>query len=177
MHSAVQESALAVLLPEAEALVGPFRSIYDPAARMGVPAHITVLYPFVPPAQIAPPIEKSLQTLFASLAAFDFALAEIREFPGVLYLAPTLDVYFRELTAAVYEQFPAYPPYAGAIADPIPHLTVGQTDDPLEFDRLRTTFARQAKDKLPIPARAAQVALLDNRLGKWRTRTVFRLGA
>ncbi len=126
MDSAVQESALAVLLPEAEALVGPFRSIYDPAARVGVPAHITVLYPFVPPAQIDPSIEKSLRTVLGSSAAFDVVLAEIREFSGVLYLAPVPDVYFRKLTAAVYAQFPAYPPYAGAIADPTPHLTVGQ---------------------------------------------------
>jgi hypothetical protein len=48
MEPAAQESALVVLVPAAEALVGVFRALYDPAVRVGVPAHITVLYPFVP---------------------------------------------------------------------------------------------------------------------------------
>jgi hypothetical protein len=40
------ESALVVLVPEAEAATKPFRDQYDPAAAAGVPAHITLLYPF-----------------------------------------------------------------------------------------------------------------------------------
>ena len=40
------ESALVVLVPEAEWLVAPFRQKYDPVATEGVSAHITVNYPF-----------------------------------------------------------------------------------------------------------------------------------
>ena len=39
------ESALVVLVPEAERLVKPFCERYDPSAAAGVPAHITLLYP------------------------------------------------------------------------------------------------------------------------------------
>ena len=46
------ESALVVLVPEAEALVKPFRDRYDPSAAVGVPAHITLLYPFKPPDEV-----------------------------------------------------------------------------------------------------------------------------
>lgn len=42
----VLESALVVLVPEAEALVKSFRDRHDPSAAAGVPAHITLLYPF-----------------------------------------------------------------------------------------------------------------------------------
>jgi hypothetical protein len=42
------ESALVVLVPEAEPLVGPFRERYDPSASAGMPAHITINYPFLP---------------------------------------------------------------------------------------------------------------------------------
>ena len=45
------ESALVVLVPEADPLVGPFRSFFDPSAALGVPAHVTLLYPFVEPAE------------------------------------------------------------------------------------------------------------------------------
>ena len=43
------ESALVVVVPEAEQLVGPFREKYDPSAAAGMPPHITLLYPFKPP--------------------------------------------------------------------------------------------------------------------------------
>ena len=46
------ESGLVVLVPQAEALVKPFRDRYDPSAATGVPAHITLLYPFKPPDEI-----------------------------------------------------------------------------------------------------------------------------
>jgi hypothetical protein len=46
------ESTLVVVVPEAEALVGSFRDLYDPVAAAGVPAHITVLYPFKSPDEV-----------------------------------------------------------------------------------------------------------------------------
>ena len=42
------ESALVVLVPEAEAIVGRLRQRYDPSAAVGMPAHITLNYPFLP---------------------------------------------------------------------------------------------------------------------------------
>ena len=46
------ESALVVLVPEAEAVARPFRDRYDASAAAGVPAHITLLYPFKAPDEI-----------------------------------------------------------------------------------------------------------------------------
>jgi len=46
------ESALVVLVPEAEAWVHSFRDRYDPSAAAGVPAHVMLLYPFRPPHNI-----------------------------------------------------------------------------------------------------------------------------
>ena len=40
------ESALVVLVPEAEVVVKSFRDQYDPLAANGCPAHVTLLYPF-----------------------------------------------------------------------------------------------------------------------------------
>jgi pimeloyl-ACP methyl ester carboxylesterase len=39
-------------VPEAERVVRRHRERFDPAALAGVPAHVTVMYPFVPPPQI-----------------------------------------------------------------------------------------------------------------------------
>jgi hypothetical protein len=48
------QSALLLAVPAAEAAAGPHRARLDASARDGVPAHITVLYPFLPPAEIGP---------------------------------------------------------------------------------------------------------------------------
>lgn len=62
------ESALIVRVPEAEPLVGTFRDRFDPVARLGVPAHITLLYPFEPPADIDVQVLRDLEDLFAARA-------------------------------------------------------------------------------------------------------------
>ena len=44
------DTALICRVPEAERYIARYRDRYDPSARRNVPAHVTVLYPFVPPA-------------------------------------------------------------------------------------------------------------------------------
>jgi hypothetical protein len=47
-------SAAVLLVPEAEPVVGVTRARYDRSGRWGVPAHVTVLFPFVPPTEQTP---------------------------------------------------------------------------------------------------------------------------
>lgn len=42
------ETAVLLRVPEAEPLVREWRAKGDPSAAHGVPAHVTLLYPFVP---------------------------------------------------------------------------------------------------------------------------------
>lgn len=62
---AAMESALLVLVPEADPVVGEHRALLDLSARDGVPAHLTVLYPFLPPQRIGPEELTALTRLFA----------------------------------------------------------------------------------------------------------------
>ena len=70
------ESALIIAVPEAEPLVKALRERFDSSAAVGVPAHITILYPFMPPHKITPEVLAELRDLFAQFAAFEFALTE-----------------------------------------------------------------------------------------------------
>jgi hypothetical protein len=65
-------SALAVFIPEAEPLVKPFRDRFDPSAARGVPAHVTVLFPFKPPQDLTPAVEEVLAGLFSAVPCFTF---------------------------------------------------------------------------------------------------------
>ena len=83
------ETALLLPVPAAEPAVSHHRARLDEAARDGVPAHITVLYPFLPPAGISEPLLASLGRLFAGFAAFDFTLDRVGWFSEeVVWLGP-----------------------------------------------------------------------------------------
>lgn len=122
------ETAIIVPVPAAEAAVGPYRRVLDPSASWGVPAHVTVLYPFVPPDSITENVIEDVRTCLATVDAFACTFARVEWFRrDVVWLAPDPDEPFRTLTERVWRQFPRYPPYAGAYAELIPHLTVGST--------------------------------------------------
>jgi hypothetical protein len=43
------DSAVVVPVPEADPVVTRYRACLDPAAGLGVPPHVTILAPFLPP--------------------------------------------------------------------------------------------------------------------------------
>lgn len=169
------ESALVVLVPEAEAAVGPFRIAYDPSAAAGCPAHITLLYPFRPPDEIGPAVLDGLRRCLGPFGSFPYTLNAPSRFPGVLYLAPDPAEPFRQLTLAIWARHPDLPPYGGRHADIVPHLSIAQLADEAALERVAAAFARAAGPRLPIHARADAVALLALRGGRWRTRATLAL--
>ena len=162
--------------------VAPWRERLDLTAVHGVPAHITVLYPFVDPTEIDGGHLRALVTVFAATPAFDFVLDRVGFFDeSVVYLAPTPAAPFVELTRRVVDRFPDQAPYGGAHQEITPHLTVGDRGDP---STLRAAAAA-VEPALPIAARATEVWLLIGtrsppttaRAPAWQVRARFVLGA
>jgi len=142
-------TAIVVPVPEAESAVGRWRERHDPSARQGMPAHITVLYPFLPEVEITAEDADRLAQLFARQAAFDVTLVGCARFPAaVLYLDPRPAQPLRALTAAVATAWPRTPPYGGAFDDVVPHLTVAIDVDPATANQIQTHVNAQ----LPISA-------------------------
>ena len=169
------ESALVVLIPEVESLVETFRLRYDPTAAIGVPAHVTILYPFISPDRLTPEITTTLRELFLKLPSFTTSFPESQRFPGLLYLAPVPAEPFRQLTESIARNFPDTPPYGGAFAETIPHLTVALVSDLQQLDEIEADFHEAARDKLPIFVRVNTVSLMDNSGGNWQIRAQFSL--
>jgi len=185
------ESVLLIEVPEAEPFIGDLRMRYDPVASQGVPAHITVLFPFKTPHLINKEDLDALTQVFADVAPFDFQLVRadfqlVRAdtFPGVWYLAPEPATAFKALTRAVVARFPEYPPYGGAHGeDSTPHLTVGHSADPAILAAIGAELAPSCEAALPIRSRALPirsratiVLLMDNADGPWVVRRSFALG-
>ncbi len=133
-----------------------WRERYDAAARTGVPAHITLLYPFLPPDRIGADTVRGLAELFAAAAPVQFELAEPRRFPGILYLAPVPDAPMRDLTLGIWALHPETPPYGGAYPEVTPHLTVAQVADPAVLDQVEADVA----PGLPLQASVTEAWLL-----------------
>jgi hypothetical protein len=170
------ESAVLVAVPEAEDVVGRFRTRLDRSAAWGVPAHVTVLYPFVSPDRIDSAVLGRLAAAAASVPAFDLTLARLCWFgDDRLWLAPEPDQPFRALTSAVWTEFPDHPPYGGSHADPTPHLTVGH-DAPLDVLR---KAADAIRPRLPVRARITTALLMQGApdAGAWHTVAALPLAA
>lgn len=169
------ESALVVLIPEAESLVEIFRKRFDPPAAIGVPAHVTILYPFKSPDELTNNIITTLREQFLTIPCFTASFFKIQRFPDALYLTPEPAEPFRQLTEAIVKVFPDTPPYGGAFKEIIPHLTIAQVSDLQQMNEITADFHEASKDKLPIYARVDTVSLMDNSNGYWQTRVQFFL--
>ncbi len=109
-------------------MVAHHRKDLDVSAGWGVPAHVTVLYPFVPPDAVEPALLRRLRAALVAVPAFHCTFSESGWFgEDVLWLRPDPDEPFRALTRAVWAAFPECPPYGGVHGDDtVPHLTVGE---------------------------------------------------
>lgn len=168
------ESALLIPVRTAEPAVQQWRERLDPACTLGVPAHVTLLYPFLPPPGIDDALITRLAHLFRRHAAFPFSLRRVGWFGDeVAYLQPEPAAPFRELTSAIFGEFPAYPPYEGMYDEVIPHLTIGQ-DAPTDVLR---EAARNVNHHLPIDARAQECWLMvgTQSARSWVRHTQFEL--
>ena len=174
MVARARESALIVEVPEAEHAVGRHRQALDVHARLGVPAHITVLYPFMPAGAIGSSVLEQLRRIFRSTATFPFRLTSTAWFgDDVLWLAPADPQPFRAVTALVFAAFPDYPPSAGQYADVVPHLTVAHGCSLADMQA-----AEQAvRQDLPIHGWVRSVSLMvqPDSSGIWSRHTRFSL--
>ena len=169
------QSGLIIEVPEAEPVVGHHRERFDASGALGVPAHITVLFPFMPPRAINNAARAALARLFADISSFRFQLDHTDWFgDDVLWLGPRDPGPFRALTERVCEVFPAFRPYEGQFEDVVPHLTVG---DSRQLGDLRAAET-SVQARLPIEATAAAVSLITQRVpgGHWTRTASFRLG-
>ena len=158
-----------MLVPEAEPVVGDWRLQHTWDGARGMPAHVTLLYPFAP----EPDLE-AVCALAAGFEPFGFALVAVREWPGVVYLEPEPAAPFAGLTRQLVERFPDHQPYEGAftVDEVIPHLTVVHTDDP----PARADAVASVAGSLPIRCDANEIWLMHEVNGRWQRHTPFRLG-
>ena len=165
-----QAAALVVLVPEAEPVIGASRTLHTQDGAAGMPAHVTLLYPFAP----------------IGAVDIDAVRDDRRGDPAVCVRAPrrprvagrrrlpraTTGRALRRAHAWSAARFPDYPPYGGIHDDVVPHVTVVHTGDP----RARADAAASVAGSLPIRCDADEIWLMHEVNGRWRGHTPFPLG-
>ena len=138
-----------------------------------MPAHVTVLFPFLAPGDLVPAARRELAAIAAATDPFEVSFTRVGRFPTVVYLAPEPDTPFARLTAEIAARYPDHPPYGGAFEEVIPHLTVAESATaPLD------QIALAAADHLPIRHRVTMLeVLVEGVEGRWHGRWRLPLGS
>ena len=159
-----RQSAIIIPVPDAEAVVKTHRLAHDPVAIAGVPAHITLVVPWLPPGELRAADLEKLSDMLAGTAAFEFRLTRARWFGDkVLWLEPEPAKPFVELTELLAREFET-PPYDGEYGDVVPHLTVAHAAEGVDLGPV----AEELERSLPLPCRADEVWVMAGD-GRWWT--------
>jgi 2'-5' RNA ligase len=139
------------------------RRRHDPSAVAGLPAHVTLLFPFLPVAELSPGVRSVLAAIAATVPAFEVRFPDVGRFPGVTYLVPEPSAPFVVLTSAIADRFPDFPPYGGAHGEIVPHLTLSDSAEaPLD------AIAASARRYLPFARPVSSIEVLAQRgEGRW----------
>lgn len=168
------ETGIVIPIPSWDGFVRRWRPIVDAEPPVGIPAHITLLYPFVPPDAVAIEIPK-LEQVARTTAPFDFELREVGWFDDeVVYVSVEPEAVFSRLTSRLVEVWPDCLPYGGAHEPPTPHLTIGVGGARSRMRRV----ADAASSRLPDRCRAEELAVMVGRPSPpvWTQTRVIRLG-
>jgi hypothetical protein len=137
-----EQQWLLLMTPGAESLVDPWRADHDPAMRFGIPAHVTVRTPFLPPEQWQDPAFSLLERLLPT----EVTLARLENRPGALVLRAEPNDALRAITEAVTSYWPTLPPHKGNRPDLAYHMTVARTAS----DQVRSQAWEAIAPHLPL---------------------------
>lgn len=145
------DTALTIHVPEADHLV-----------RGDVPAHVTVLFPFLHADRLGEATERELGVLIGGHDAFALTFAEFRRYPGVLYLDPWPADPVRALTKDVTHRWPECVPYRGIFGPEglNPHLTVANSEGPETADAAYDALEAELAPMLPLTAHVREVLMI-----------------
>lgn len=146
---------LALLVPEAEPLLAIANAHMPAEKQLKAPAHITLIYPFMPSELISDEVVTSLAEFLDGFAPLSFDLNVGWFGREVLLLVPTPSADLVELTEALVRRWPEYPYYGGVYGSIEPHLSLG-----FGLAELLEPIAAAVEPSTPLKVDASAVSLL-----------------
>jgi 2'-5' RNA ligase len=147
------------------------RQQHVPGATQGLPAHCTLLYPFLRPEALTAAELRALRARVLGHPAHDVRLVGQGSWPDALYAAVEPDAPLRALQADLAALFPWLPLYGGAHPF-VPHVTVVAGTGA----GLPALAGHKAWSSLPSSVRVSAIELIAEERGRWQRRRRMRLG-
>jgi 2'-5' RNA ligase len=178
------ESAVIVPVLQADGLLRGLRPRWQPAAPVGIPAHITLAYPFLTAEELGPDALTGLAAIFGAQPPLPVRLAGVGRWPGIAYLAPEPAEPFVALAEAVQAAFPSARTAGRGEGALVPHVTaLRHPDEAVLGEAAAELAARLPLDVLIAEAWLVQAAgegrawLVGEGAGeRWTLRMRFPLG-
>jgi len=117
-------TGLVIPAPSVDALLLSVALRYPGAVREGVPAHVSLLYPFIPVIDLDETVYTALRQLFAKQPSMSIKFSECRRRNDFVYLHPEPLSELVNLTNKVQRLWPNIVPYRGLYKGVEPHLTI-----------------------------------------------------
>ncbi|NBE54376.1 2'-5' RNA ligase family protein [Streptomyces boluensis] len=151
--------------------------VADPLVRAPFPAHVTVLYPFLPESRLDADTEARLGSLLAEHEEFELTFAEFGRYPGVLYLDPWPHDPVTALTKRLTACWPEAVPYRGIFGETAlaPHLTLANDAGPDTWRSAYDALEAELAPHLPLTVRVRAVDLIVWDGQAWRDRNAYPL--
>jgi 2'-5' RNA ligase len=102
-------------------------------AVLGVPPHVTLLYPFAEPAALTTNIREAVESIAARYDSFSFRLSGPRRWPDTVYATVEPEERLLAIHRDLAVAFPDFPIYGRPGFQLIPHVTIAESqyvDDP-----------------------------------------------
>ncbi|MGP3690427.1 2'-5' RNA ligase family protein [Streptomyces sp. IBSNAI002] len=164
-------TAVVIVLPDAAPLLDAARGVDPALVRGGIPAHVSLLYPFVPEPALTDRDDQDVRSLAARFPAAELLLEEVVTAPGfVAVTVPGL----QPIVDAFHARWSGLRPYRGRFGDrPAAHVTVAMgPDEPTATARVRDGIG----GLLPLRTRATALQLVVLAEKGWRSRLTVPLG-
>lgn len=128
--SHLTRTALLLPVPAADRLLTKIAGRYPTTVRPGLPAHLTVLYPFVPAESLDGATVHTCAGIAERTTPIDVRFTHCRVRGDMAYLGPEPAAPVDALLRAVRTRWPRLRPYEGRFADAPPHVTLALDGQP-----------------------------------------------
>lgn len=166
-------TGLVLLTPEVDPVVDRWRRRYDPVASFGMPAHVTVLYPWMRFAEITAEDRAALADLCCALPVIEMTFERFGRFDQTLWLDPQPAAPIIELVERVVRRWPKFPPFGGAFPDIVAHLTLADRQNPTTM----TDVVGDVGPRLPLRSTATVLSLMRLESRRWFVDSQFPFAA
>jgi hypothetical protein len=164
-------------MPATDTVVRPIRRAQNPSGDAGMPAHVTLMYPFLERDSIDETVRTALRLMFNPMRPFDVTFERSTRDDGLLYLPPEPPAAFVALHQLIRRTWPTMLPYEGKYGNVYkPHLSIAYgAEGRLDPDGVFGPMEEALSAHLPLRSQARSVWLVVRLDNHWVHQGTFAL--